>query len=261
MVEAGALILLHRLGSYGPTAVEWGNLGRWLAETPPEDVLVALVRVAALVLAWWLAASTTLYALARLTRVPSLIGAVEWATLPAVRRLVDGVAVTTLAAGSVLGTSGVAAAAPADRTPVVVQLGAEGTSATTAPRYRPRPAGSDDTVGTAPATAVAAVTTAPRARTAITSDVADRGDGSSSTAGAGEAPDDAASYVVQPGDNLWKIAERHVAKLTGRSEKDVADAEVGRHWTRLVDHNRGRLRSGDPDLIYPGEQLTLPPSV
>lgn len=261
MAESGALVLLHRLGSYGPTAVEWGDLGRWLADTPPEDVLIALVRVVALVLAWWLAASTTLYAAARAIRVPSLVRAVEWATFPAIRRLVDSVAVTTIAAGSMLGTSGIAAAAPADETPVVVQLGAEGTSVTTAPRYRPRPAGSVDTVGTAPATAVAAVTTAPPARTAIPSDVADGGDGSSSTAGAGEAPDDAANYVVQPGDNLWRIAERHVAKLTGRSEKDVANAEVGRHWTRLVDHNRGRLRSGDPDLIYPGENLTLPPSV
>lgn len=261
MAEVGALVLLHHLGSYGPSAIEWADLGRWLADTPPEDALVASVRVTALVLAWWLAASTTLYVVARLTRVPSLVRAVEWATLPAVRRLVDGVAVTTIAAGSVLGTSGVAAAAPADRTPVVVQLGAEGTSVTTAPRYRPRPAGSDDTVGTEPATAGATVTTAPPVRTAIPPDVPDRGDGSSSTAGASKAPDDAASYVVQPGDNLWKIAERHLTRLTGRSEPDVATAEVGRYWARLVDHNRGRLRSGDPDLIYPGEHLTLPPSV
>lgn len=260
MAEAGALVILYRLGSYGPTAVEWGDLGRWLADTPPEDVLVALVRVAALALTWWIAASTILYVLARMTRVPGLVRAVEWTTLPSVRRLVDGVAVTTIAAGSVLGTSGVAAAAPADRNPVVVQLGAEGPSVTTAPRYRPRPAGSGDTVGTAPATAVAAVTTAPPARTTIPSDVADRGDGSSSTAGASEAPDDAASYVVQPGDSLWKVAERHLANLTGRSETDVATPELGRYWARLVDQNRGRLRSGDPDLIYPGEHLTLPPS-
>jgi hypothetical protein len=26
-----------------------------------------------------------------------------------------------------------------------------------------------------------------------------------------------------------------------------------------VDANRGRIRSGDPDLIYPMEQITLPP--
>lgn len=260
MAEVGALVLLHHLGSYGPTAVEWGDFGRWLADTPPEDVLVALVRVAALVLAWWLVASTALYVLARMTRVPSLVRAVEWATLPAVRRLVGGVAVTTVAAGSVLGTSGVAAAAPPDRTPVVVQLGAEDTSVTTGPRYRPRPAGSDDTVGTATAPAVAAVTTPP-ARAAVPSPVADRGDGSSSTGGASGALDDAANYVVRPGDNLWKVAERHLAKLTGRSETDVASAEVGRYWARLVDHNRGRLRSGDPDLIYPGEHLSLPPSV
>jgi len=260
MAEAGALLLLHRLGSYGPTAVEWGDLGRWLADTPPEDVLVALVRVAALALAWWLAASTILYAVARLTRVRSLVGAVEWATFPPVRRLVDGLAVTTMAAGSVLGSSGVAAAVPADHTAVVVQLGAEGTSATTAPRYRPRPAGSGDAVGTGPTPTAPAGTTTPPASTAIPSAVAAVGDGSSSTAGPSGAPEDAAGYVVQPGDHLWMIAERRLESSTGRSKEDLTAAEVGHYWVRLVDHNRGHLRSRDPDLIYPGEQITLPPS-
>ena len=260
MAEAGALALLHHLGSYGSTAVEWGDLGRWLAETPPEDVLVALARVAALALAWWLAASTIFYAVARVLRVPTLMGAVEWATLPAVRRLVDGVAVTTVAAGTVLGTSGVAAAAPADDTAVVVQLGAEGPSATAAPRYRPRPAGTGDTAGTAPDAPVAVIT-APPARTAMPSVVAVGGDDSSSTFEPRKAPEDAAGYVVQPGDNLWTIAERNVATLTGRPETDLAIAEVRSSWVSLVDHNRARLRSGNPDLIYPGERLTLPPSV
>lgn len=260
MAETGALVLLHRLGSYGSATVEWGHLGRWLAETPPEDVLVALGRVAALALAWWLAGSTILYALARAIRVPSLLGVVEWATLPPVRRLVDGVAVTTIAAGSVLGPSGVAAAAPADDTAVVVQLGGDGTSATTAPRYRPRPAGSDDTAGTARAAPVAAVTTAPPARTAMPSAGAAGVDDASPTAGPRRV-EEAAGHVVQPGDNLWRIAERQVATLTGRPAADLAIAEVGSYWIRLVDHNRGRLSSGDPDLIYPGEQLKLPPSV
>jgi len=260
MAEVGALVLLHRLGSYGPTAVEWGELGRWLANTPPEDVLVALVRVAALALAWWLAASTILYAVARLTRVPSLVGAVEWATLPAVRRLVDGVAVTTIAAGSVLGTNGVAAATPADRAPVVVHIGSNDTPATSAPAYRPRPAGNGDVVGPAAASASSRTTALP-GQTSTSSPVAAKGDRPSLTTGPDGNSEDAARYVVQPGDNLWKIAERHMATVTGKSEDDLTTAEVGHYWARLVDHARGHLRSGNPDLIYPGEHLTLPPSV
>lgn len=258
MAEAGALVLLHRLGSYGSATVEWGDFGRWLAETPPEELLVALVRMAALALAWWLAASTALYALARVTRVPSLVRAVEWATLPGVRRLIDGIAATTVAAGSVLGTSSVAGAAPADRTAVVVRLESEDTSPATAPRYRPRPAGSGDGDRPVPAPTAAAGTTALPTRIPMSSAVLDGGDTSSFTAGPTEEPEDAAHYVIQPGDNLWEIAERHLAKITGRHETDLASAEVWRYWVRLVDHNRGRLRSGDPDLIYPGEHLTLP---
>lgn len=259
MAELGALVLLHRLGSYGSMAIEWGDFGRWLADTPPEDVLVALVRVAALMLAWWLVVSTTLYVLARLTRVPSLVCAIEWATVPAVRRFVDGLAATSVVAGSVLGSSGVAAAAPPDHTPVVVQVGAEDSSGTTAPQYRPRPAGNGDAVGARPAPTAPAGTTAP-ARTAIPSDVAAGGDVSSSTAGPGAARGEAGGHVVQPGDDLWKIAERHLERSTGRSKEDLTAAEVGRYWVRLVDHNRRHLRSGDPDLIYAEEEVTLPPS-
>ena len=29
-------------------------------------------------------------------------------------------------------------------------------------------------------------------------------------------------------------------------------------WVEVVDANRSSIRSGDPDLIFPGEQVTLP---
>lgn len=260
MVEAGALVLLHRLGSYGPAAIEWGNLGRWLADTPPEDVLVGLVRVAALVLAWWLVASTALYVLARMTRVPSLVRAVEWTTLPAVRRLIDGVAATTVAAGSVLRGSGVAAAAPADHTAVVVQLGAEVTSAKTAPRYRPRPAGSVDAVEPVPAPTAAAGTTVPPARAATPTALVAGGDGSSSTSSPSGATGDAAGYVVQPGDNLWRIAERHLKGALGGQRRISPQPKSGA--TGFASSiTTATICVPDSNLIYPGEHLTLPPPV
>jgi nucleoid-associated protein YgaU len=57
-------------------------------------------------------------------------------------------------------------------------------------------------------------------------------------------------YTVRPGDNLWSIAR---ATLGG-----AADAEVAPYWDALIAANRSRLRSGDPNLIYPGEVLGLP---
>lgn len=57
--------------------------------------------------------------------------------------------------------------------------------------------------------------------------------------------------VVVPGDHLWKISERHVeATMPGR--------RIAPYWLEVIETNRPRLRSGDPDLIYPGEVILLP---
>jgi nucleoid-associated protein YgaU len=56
---------------------------------------------------------------------------------------------------------------------------------------------------------------------------------------------------VRPGDNLWAIAR---AALRGNAR----DAEIAPYWEALIAANRSHLRSGDPNLIYPGEVLGLP---
>lgn len=57
------------------------------------------------------------------------------------------------------------------------------------------------------------------------------------------------TVVVQPGDHFWKISERRLA--------DTA-APIGPYWRRVVEQNRDTIRSGDPDLIFPGEVVELP---
>ena len=61
--------------------------------------------------------------------------------------------------------------------------------------------------------------------------------------------------TVEKGDNQWKLAEEHLEDVLDR---DVTDAEVAPYWRDMVDENRDNIRSGDPDLIYPGEVLDLP---
>jgi nucleoid-associated protein YgaU len=68
--------------------------------------------------------------------------------------------------------------------------------------------------------------------------------------------DIAAERTVQPGDHLWAIANSHLYERLGRSP---SDAELATYWAHLVHVNRPRLRSGDPDLIFPGEVVTCPP--
>ena len=57
--------------------------------------------------------------------------------------------------------------------------------------------------------------------------------------------------VVVRGDHLWNISERHV-------EANSPGLVVAPYWLEVIEVNRANLRSGDPDLIYPGELITLP---
>jgi nucleoid-associated protein YgaU len=63
--------------------------------------------------------------------------------------------------------------------------------------------------------------------------------------------------VVQPGDHLWRISTHRLTSVFGR---EPGDSEVSPYWREVIELNREGLRSGDPDLIYPGEMITLPPA-
>ena len=64
------------------------------------------------------------------------------------------------------------------------------------------------------------------------------------------------TVTVQRGDHLWSLSEVHLQQVTGRT--DLAEHEIARYWVRVVKENRTRIRSGNPDHIYPGEILVLP---
>lgn len=252
VAEVAALLALHHLGSYEAAAVEWGDLNGWLAQTPPEDALVAVVRSAALVLAWWLTASTVLYGLASATRIPGLVRSVSWATFAPVRRTIDGALATTIVIGSTLGTSGIAVANPTGRAAVVVQLHQEQErdNEPPLPVYRPRPAG--DAVQT-PYQPTPAGDPPPQPSTlrptALSTDA---------QPGPGVDVPPPVPYTVRRGDNLWTIAEQHLAPATGRPVEELHADEVRPYWLRMIDANDDRICSGDPNLIRPGEQIELP---
>ncbi len=63
-----------------------------------------------------------------------------------------------------------------------------------------------------------------------------------STAAAPEQPDGNGTYTVIPGDSLSRIAGRK-----------LGDSSL---WTTIYILNKDTVR--DPDLIYPGQVLTLP---
>ena len=128
-LELGAVLGLHWLGRFPGLRVGWDDPVPWLLSSPVQEVLGALLRTVGLVMAYWLLASTVLYLLASLTRLPAAVRAVSWATLPLARRVADHAVAVTLATsmvgGSTLGVAGPALAAdsrgpgPLARTPVV----------------------------------------------------------------------------------------------------------------------------------------------
>lgn len=63
---------------------------------------------------------------------------------------------------------------------------------------------------------------------------------------------EADSVVVVKGDHLWKISARRLGP-------EATNGEIAPYWRDVIEANTPQLRSGDPDLIYPGEVVELPP--
>lgn len=64
---------------------------------------------------------------------------------------------------------------------------------------------------------------------------------------------EATTVIVERGDHLWKISARHISETDPKRR-------IAPYWREVVDVNTPSLRSGDPDLIYPGEVIELPPT-
>lgn len=226
LVELVALPVLQRLSSLPYLAtpgLQWGAWRTWLQVTATQDAVASALRLIATVGAWWLLLTTLGYLAARALRLPSLLATLAWVTPASVRRLVDGALAISLTA--VLAGSGMAAAATGPSpipSPVASQV-----ILRNLPLPRPAPL---------PAPAPAPQQPPPR-----------------------RAPDPPAAgqdWRVAPGDNLWSIAAGHLEQSLGHPPDP---GRLCSYWSAVVSANRARLRSGKPDLIFPGEHVSLPP--
>jgi hypothetical protein len=235
-VEGGAIVALTALGHERRFRVPLARLDEWVQMTPPADALVAGLRWVALVGAWWLLAGTVVYVVAAATRVPAAVRAVRWVAFPVVRRVVDAAFVATVIGGAVVAPAPAGARAADPPPTTLVRDGrrhdlASLTPATTA----------------APAPATATTSPPPAAPSAVL------------PPSASPAPDDAeVRVVVAPGDDLWELAADRVAAAHGLARAALADADVAPYWVVVCERNRTTLASGDPNLIFPGEVVTLP---
>lgn len=290
LVALATIVVLHAAGQAelaAPPLTSPGDLGSWLSTRGAVVAGFALVRLLALVGAWYLLATTALHGVAHATGSVRLRHAVELVTVPAARRMVARAAGASLAGASL---AGVALPAPTVATAAVrdgdtADGGGASVSSVGEPRAPGAPSGErmtllddgslggggvedvagpeagslegddagtveDDDAGTATMRWLP-----PAERTAEPPDEPSAESGfTRSGTGSGAA---ASSWTLAPGEHLWHVAKIHLSESWGRP---VLDGEITRYWVEVVEANRASLPDpANPDLVYPGDVVELPP--
>ena len=234
--------VLHRLGSLRGFGVKWTDLLSSSART--DDAIVSGLRLVTLLIAYWLLLSTVAYVAARISALPSAISAAGWTTMPVIRKAVDQALAVSLTVGTLVAPA--PALAQTITTPPPVEEVYVPTAVGFGGRTEPL-AVVDDQIIIPPGATV------PPPKPALPDD---------------RTPDPtvipshllfesaAEAHVVRDGDSLWSIAAAHL-ETSGIS--DPTESIVATYWIEILTANLGSLRSGDPDLIFPGETVALPP--
>ena len=219
-IPATAFVMLFST----PPPLEPNQLGNGTLET----VLLTAGRWVGLALTGWLVATQLLYTIAVLTHTNWMTDALRPVTLPIVRRIAAGAATITITLNSV---TAVAQTIPEPPTAVIIEQGQPQAGlrdeSTPTPILQPRPEPEPKTPR--PCDPIEPVASYSAALT----------------------------WHVQPGEHLWSIAGDHLTFVSG---KPPTRSEHRHYWVHLVDAARPVIRSGNPDLIYPGEHIPLPPT-
>lgn len=288
-LEVALVVALHFMG--GPAhSVPLDGIGQWFSSTDATTALVAVARLAGLAIGYWLLGTTLLYAAAHRLGWTMLTDLLRWITLPVIRRAVHGMTAMSLTSASLLSPTVMAGPVLADDEAIFatdlgsadqLESGMEPGVEAGGLDFRPGVAGWAATVAddsfwrpqleSAPVTdegepedeyepGAAGWPDRPADGFFWRPDAAsgsgdDTGAGDQTQAGSDVLNQASTTYVVEPTDNFWRIAEEHLRQSVGRS---VTEDEVAQYWVRVVEANRDTIRSGDPDLIHPGERITLP---
>jgi hypothetical protein len=200
---------------------------------------------AAFVMAWLIATTVVCVASRAWLRCSPLRG-VEWLGAAVIARYIDAAFALALGVSAITATAGIAAAAPATASrgsgasgpPVTVEVQPDGTLVIVPPASSPPTPAPTTTTPTTSTSVPPTRATPPATATAPPPSTATN-----------------VTVTVAAGDNLWRIAADH---LTTRHGRPALDDEIVGYWRAVVAANRGTLRSGDPNLIFPGELVTLP---
>lgn len=217
------LVFLHRLGGAvaPPPVTDPGRLGPWLEVRQPAEAAIALVRLVALGLAWYLLVATVVTVAARLTGSVRLARTADFVSPGTIRRLVSGALGLTMAAATLGGPALAAGQQPTNVT---------GMTTTTAVTMRRLPE-----AGASPTPTPTGPDEAP-----VLAPPAEPG----------------RRWEIRPGEHFWSVAEQVLAEAWRRPP---TDGEIDPYWRALVARNRDVLRDpGNADLLFPGQVLAVP---
>ena len=220
---------------------------------PPDEAIFGAIWLLSVSITVWVTLSTVLSVFAYLTRLPAAIRAVEWMTVPPIRRLARRSAALILA----VGTLSMTPVAGATELPPVPFRVSDGQAVTGTARSTGTPA--ETPAGIAIPVPLRAGEDASGFRADLLRDATAIGVAVPVPLQAGETSSDrqvgSVTYTVRPGDDLWSITAAHMTRQQGNPPAVSGLTEL---WQKVVDLNRDRIRSGNPDLIFPGETLVLP---
>jgi nucleoid-associated protein YgaU len=291
LVGSARILVATGRGSLAVPLGSADDLAGWVGGASPAEMAMAVLRLLATAACGYLLAVTALGVTARLVGARRLTAAVDRVTPGVVRRIVSG----GTGAGLVLGALVVALPAPDLTAPPAASTAAasparpgarptpEGVATATMARLPPHHAAAatmtrtvhgapggeatmtrvDDT--TTPADALPASATMTRVALEPAPGPVVEPSVTVTAAGAPGLPPapalpavDATTWLVEAGDSLWSIAR----EVVHTARPDAADRTVTRYWRTLTEVNRTRLVDpGNPDLLVPGQQLTLPPLI
>jgi LysM domain len=214
------LVLAGRGDLAAPPLGSWDDLSDWLERTDTVTAVLAIVRLLALVVAVWLLVATLVGAVGRLARRARVVAFADRALPAPIRRALTGLAGASAASVVVLGAAGLGGGDGEEAVPVGEQL-----------VLLPEAGEGTATMSVLPDPAPGAPAAAPT-------------------------PAQPATWTVEPGDSFWSIAEEVLAETWGRPP---TDAEIDPYWRALIAANRDRISSGNPDLVFPGQEFVLPP--
>lgn len=218
------------------------QLGAWMAGRRVSTIAFAGLRLIAMGLAWYLLATTAIGVILRSLDLVRWRRLADTVTLPGVRQLLAGAVGLSVGTASLMGTASQAGAATGRGGPAGRVLPA--VTAVTAAPLDPGSGALMTRLPDGPSTAPPPTHGPPAASARFPPATTDRV----------PLPQ---TWVVRHGDNLWSVAEHHLAGAWGRTP---TDSEIDRYWLRLVEMNRFRLADpGNPDLIFAGQVFELPP--